>query len=108
MPGVEPGSEVNESKPTTCVFDLQGLTVAVTDRQVRLSQHQWFLALGPGARLHASLFEGNTEAEGNRHPSVRWHSGLSLGGHAITEVIASCCSPVVLTSSTSVARHASS
>jgi hypothetical protein len=31
-----------------------------------------------------------------------------LGGHAITEVIAKCVSPVVLTSSTSVARHASS
>jgi len=28
MPGVEPGSEVNESKPTTRVFDLQGLAVS--------------------------------------------------------------------------------
>jgi len=32
MPGVEPGSEVDHPKLTTCVFDLRFLTDWVTDR----------------------------------------------------------------------------
>ena len=31
MPGVEPGSEVESPKPTTCVFNLWGLAHRLTD-----------------------------------------------------------------------------
>lgn len=77
MPGVEPGSEVESPKPTTRVFDLWGLALVVTDRQVHRGQYQCCLALRPVTRLHASLLKGNTESAGNRHPAVRWHGVLS-------------------------------
>jgi hypothetical protein len=57
MPGVEPGSEVESPKPTTRVFDLWGLALVVTDRQVHRGQYQCCLALRPVTRLHASLLK---------------------------------------------------
>lgn len=73
MPGVEPGSEILASKPTTRVFGLQVLVVSVTDQQVCHYQHQCCLALRPHARLHASQLKGYTGVLDNWHSKVRWH-----------------------------------
>ncbi len=107
MPGVEPGSEADQPKRTTCVFVLQVLAMPGTERQVRHSQSQCFSRYAlrrsfPPVHLKCHQRLGRRTLPGSMRILPK------LGSHAISEVIASCCSPVVLTSSTSVARHASS
>jgi len=55
MPGVEPGSEAESPKLTTCVFVLQVLASQGTERQVLPGQLQNNLTVGPEAQLPASL-----------------------------------------------------
>lgn len=69
MPGVEPGSEVENPKHATCVFDLQVLVAWGTDRQVPHDQYQCFLTLCPGTQLRASLFQASPRVESNRRLS---------------------------------------
>ena len=73
MPGVEPGSETDSLKRTTCVFDLQGLVAEVTDRQVLHYQSQKGLAVGPETQPSASSSSFVTESWEDEHSHGQWH-----------------------------------